>query len=381
MKPEAVFDNFILCNQDKNLDEMLAEMPGKTGICLLCAMNDKPILLLHGANIRLIVKRRLQQTAEDGKTRKANLRPLITKLYFKSSYSKFENQLDYFEAALKIYPNSWKNLFPKLSSWYLLLDRSGTVPIFKTVKKYEPAKGSHWGPFATKVNAERMLEAVTVIHKLCRCSSNLLNAPFANPCSYAQMDLCLRVCNGTTSFEMYNDTIDKAIKFLNEPVQVSIESIETQIREYSIQLEFEKAEKLHRIATECKKIAGKAYKWIGPMENFQIISFQPGPKFKADGRGKETGISPVIISSTGGITRLKPFPISKTDEKCRDILQKVRKCDIKPTESSLNHHQQYMLAWISQLISKSDKQQGVFIKASDYLSALKVSDIVKNHFE
>ncbi len=380
MNPDSVFDNVIICDQDIELDKMLAAMPGKPGICLLCAHGDKPILLLHGSNIRLIVKRRLEQTAEDGKTKKANLRPLITKLYFKNSYSKFETQLDYFDAAQKIYPASWKNLFPRLSSWYLLLDRSNTVPVFKTVKKYEPQKGPHWGPFATKVNAERMLEAVIVIHKLCRCAANLLTAPNATPCSYAQMDLCLRVCDGTTSIELYNNTIEKAIYFLNEPVQVSLESMEEQIRQYSIQLEFEKAEKMHRIASECKKIAGKAYKWIGPMQNFQIISFQPGPKFKAETRGKKTGISPVIISSTGGITRLEPFPVSLADEKCKDILQSIRSSSQKSDNTTLSHQQQYMLAWITQLISTSNKQQGIFVKVSDSLSALNITEQIKSHF-
>ena len=380
MNPGSVFDNEIICKQDTELDKMLAEMPGKPGVCLLTAAGDRPILLLNGNNIRLIAKRRLERNEEEGKTKKANLRPLITKIYFKNCFSKFETQLDYFEAALKIYPSSWQNLFPKLSSWYLLLDRSGAVPIFKTVKKYEPAKGNHWGPFATKSNAERMLEAITVIHKLCRCSNNLIYAPDATPCSYAQMDLCMKVCDGTTSFEDYEKLISKSISFLNEPIQISIDSIEEQIRELSIQLKFEEAEKLHRVATECKKIAGRAYKWIGPMENFRILSFQPGPKFKSEGKGKEPGICPVVISSAEGIKKLEPFAISETEAKSKMILESLSKSSDTEKELSISHETQYMLAWITQLISRSDKQQGVFVNTSETLSAQGLTETIKKHF-
>ncbi len=371
-----LFENYTETSPAQKLEELLAEIPGKPGVCLLAAHGDKPIVLLYGTNIKMLVKRRLLGTGPEEKSRKADLRPLLARIYYKISYSKFETQLDFFHTAKNIYPNSWQKLFPRLNSWFIYLDNTGDVPIFKVGDDFGDKPLRHWGPFTTKVSADRMLESLVVIHKLCRCNKNLSTAPESVPCSYSQMNLCTMVCNGTTSISDYCKIIDQAVEFMDNSVDDAITRITTEIKSLSAQLEFEKAEKLSRVLDECKKLSGRAYKWVGPMERFKVICFQPGPNFKLESQKvREPGIVPILITASG-IEKFSPVKLSERDKCCKELLEYASKCN-QLGEQVID---KYLLAWVCQLLNKSDKHKGLFIKIYDQSGIGELAEMVKEYF-
>ena len=371
-------DNQLHINKDDNLDEQLRNLPGKPGVCLLTASGDKPIILLSGTNLRMLVKRRLTNETEEGKSKKADLRPLVTKIYYKLSYNKFQTQLQYFFTAKEIYPDSWQKLFPKLNCFYLHLDSSGIVPTFKVTEHYNQKPGRYWGPFATKASADRMLESVIVIHKLCRCSRNLINIPNNIPCSYSQMNLCPLVCNGTMSVDEYLNLINSAVAFLDNPVKTEISRIKNDIQDCCKKLEFEKAEKLKRTLDECKKLTNKAYRWVGPMENFIIGCFQHGPKFLKDDnkKEKEQGIISITITPAK-IKTYEPKPLSEVLDLTENMLSDIQTLQ---SNNNSNNVDQYLLSWLCQLLNKSDNNKGLFIRLNSNLTSSELAGTITEHF-
>lgn len=371
---EILFDNKVSLSECESHYDQLKNIPAKPGVSLLTA-GDKPVLLLYGTNLRAIVTRRLDGPEPGQKSRKADLRPLITSIYYKLSYSRFQTQLDFFNSAKEIYPKSWQKLFPKLNAWFIYLDLSGYVPVLKVTDKFQNNQ-ELWGPFATKSNADRMLESLTVIFKLCRCTKNLQNSPNSTPCSYSQMNLCSMACNGSTRIEDYNQIILKAVDFLNYPVTNTIEKLKTEIKQLSANLEFEKAEKLSRLIDECKKVSGKAFRWVGPMSRFRIACFQVGPKIAVEGqKSSETGIIPFLILPNG-IIKMQAYPLSAREQCSRDILDMLQ----KDNHTEPFFIDQYLLAWVCQILYKSDKQKGLFLRLDKDSCADNIADEITAYF-
>ncbi len=371
---EILFDNKVSLSECESHYDQLKNIPAKPGVSLLTA-GDKPVLLLYGTNLRAIVTRRLDGPDPGQKSRKADLRPLITNIYYKLSYSRFQTQLDFFNSAKEIYPKSWQKLFPKLNAWFIYLDLSGYVPVLKVTDKFQNNQ-ELWGPFATKSNADRMLESLTVIFKLCRCTKNLQNSPNSTPCSYSQMNLCSMACNGSTRIEDYNQIILKAVDFLNYPVTNTIEKLKTEIKQLSANLEFEKAEKLSRLIDECKKVSGKAFRWVGPMSRFRIACFQVGPKIPVEGqKSSETGIIPFLILPNG-IIKMQAYPLSAREQCSRDILDMLQ----KDNHTEPFFIDQYLLAWVCQILYKSDKQKGLFLRLDKDSCADNIADEITAYF-
>ncbi|MBN2843627.1 MAG: hypothetical protein JXM68_11080, partial [Sedimentisphaerales bacterium] len=190
-----LFDNQIIVDNNTPLNELLEEIPGRPGVCMLATSDDKPILILYGTNLKLQVKRRLEPAESAEKSKKADLRPLVANIYYKMSYSKFITQLNYFNIVRSIYPTRWHKLFTRLNCWFITLDDNATVPVFKVTDKPSALMEKCWGPYATKASAERLMETTVIACGLCRNNKNLTQAPQARPCSYAQMKLCPVVCD------------------------------------------------------------------------------------------------------------------------------------------------------------------------------------------
>ncbi len=371
-----LFDNQITANNNTPLSELLETIPSRPGVCMLATSDDKPILILYGTNLKLQVKRRLEPADSTEKSKKADLRPLVANIYYKMSYSKFITQLDYFAIVRSIYPTRWHKLFPRLNCWFIVLDKNATVPVFKVTDKPSALSEKCWGPYATKTSAERLLETMVIVCGLCRNNKNLAQVPHATPCSYAQMKLCPVVCDGTMPLDDYNKLLENAGSFLSVTMTDNIERLEQQIKVHASQLEFELAEKLHRNLQLCRKMLNPVYKWSGPMNNYHIISFQPDQKIKIEGtKGKQPGIRPVIIRPEGAET-LPPFALNKSQDVCRELLTNI-KTEKADCYKNLDYH---LLAWLTQLLNRSDRQKGLFIPVNSRTTAAELTTLLEDYF-
>lgn len=382
MLPENLFDNLIEIDQARPLADSLTELPGRPGVCLMTTSDDRPVLVLYGMNLKLQVKRRLELSETGEKTKKADLRPLVAKVYYKMSYSKFVTQLDYFAIARAIYPQGWQKLFPRLNCWFITLDRQGNAPLFKLTDKLPENGEKSWGPFATKASADKLLETLIIVCRLCRDNKNLARAPQATPCSYAQMGLCPRVCDGTMSLADYELEIEKAIAFLDSPMPENIDRLNTEIQHYAGRLEFELAEKTHRSMQLCRKVTGQAYKWVGPMQNFLICSFQPDQNMKIEGqKGKQPGIKTILIRTTGP-QFLPTFPLNQAQDHCQNMLNDIFNPNppANPNQTPAENNN-YLLAWLTQLLNNTAQQKGIFIPLTKNTTAEQLAHLLYDHFK
>ncbi|MBI9018238.1 MAG: hypothetical protein JEZ07_13360 [Phycisphaerae bacterium] len=365
-----LFENYIEIKPDDDLATVTLAIPAGAGVCLFVADNDKPVVFIYAASLRNLARRRLDQQ----QARKADLRSIIVKIYFCSCFSQFETQLQYFKLARKIYPDSYTELMPRLDVWFLKLDNKKSVPSFSISRNYQ--NDCCWGPFPTKGPIGQLIEIVQQLFGLCRNPARLKS------CSYGQMGLCVGLCLDKISDDEYAKLFQKAIDFLNDNPQHNIEYINEHITQLSKELKFEQAGQMHQKLKALRKIYDMCY--VGPVEKFWIIAFQPGPKITIarneetkTARHKANSISTFIIGP-GVIEQLAPFTLNHADENCKAVLDHLNLCKLQQNVAKTDEQ---LLGWLTNQLHKNDSDKGLFVVADEDLNTKTLAEKVNDYFQ
>ncbi|MBN1763943.1 MAG: hypothetical protein JW860_01695 [Sedimentisphaerales bacterium] len=374
------FDGSVEIDAQADVGQVTLELPTCGGVCLFTAADNQPVQLLVGGNLRTLARRRLAEDAEDEKTRRTRIRSVVEKVWYRRCYSPFETHLVYFHIACAVYPDTYQELFPKLDAWLVQVDRDAAYPFFARTRQMQAGSHLYWGPFADGKSAGRCVELLQDIFDLCRCPEVLAFAPQGRPCSYAQMNRCVAVCNGTMSCETYREVIERAIDFLNHP-QRTIEKWENQMQDCSAALEFEKAQRLKALIDEAKKLLTPAFRWVAPLEEFLVLAFQPGPKIKIEGsKGRHPTVSPFLIGP-GRIHQIASFPLAQAAEGCKQLLDHIHLALFQESNQSLTPARHQLFAWSSHLLyRKIPRDKGVYVKYALDLTAGDLAQTVTGHF-
>ncbi|MCF7957337.1 MAG: hypothetical protein K9M57_02680 [Phycisphaerae bacterium] len=401
-----------------DLGEVTRALPGGPGVCLLGAADDRPVLLLFGANVRLLVRRRLAEDQAGAKSKRTALRPIVRKIWYRRCYSPFETKYHYFQIARAVYPDRFGEFFPRLDVWFLRVAPGDAYPCFSKVRRVEADGGRYWGPFFTGKSVDGYLEILQSVFKLCRCPQILAQAPHGKGCSYAQMGQCVPVCDGTVSAKQYKAVIGEVMGVLDGGWQLAVERMRHVMQSHSAALEFEKAQGVHRQMKEMEKLGGHAYRWVGAMEKFSVLAFERGPMVKVEpdensaaagevnnkkeagetndqteaGEGQETErvgkvkkrreatVIPFVIGP-GWVVQVEPMRLAGAVEGCRGVLDHLNLAWLQTGALSLDEEQEQLLAWVTHLLYKDKRKDGLFIRDDGDLTAERVAGQVVDYFD
>ena len=389
MYEQGLFDGCLLISPEADLISATADMPATAGVCLLSTADNQPVLLLYGANLRTLVRRRLRDDQTDQKTRRTRLRPIIERIWFRRTYSAFETQWAYFNIARTVYPDRFAEFFPRLDVWFISVDPDAEYPYFDKTNQLnlsDPLKSKdasqigfaplYWGPFSTKKSASQFLQTLQNLFNLCRCPHLLAQAPHAAGCSYAQMNRCAAVCNGSVSQVRYRQIIDETIDFLNHLVSDSLAALESKMKRSSADLQFEKAQRLKNKITQVQKLLAPAYRWVVPLEKFYVLAFETGPAVKLPRRRAALPTVTPFIISPGAVSQVESFPLTQAHEAAQTTLDHL---NLIQMQSLLPQTQ--LLAWTANYLYRKIRGQGLYLLAREKLNAPDLAQKIRQHFD
>ncbi len=370
------FDGCLLLPPQADLNQSTLDLPASPGVCLFSNDNNQPILLLYGANLRNLVRRRLSDEADDEKNKRTRLRPVTTRLWFRRTYSPFETHLNYFNISREVYPATYREFFPRLDTWFICLNRRNKYPFFARTSTVNPDEQmQYWGPLPTKKSADLCLEILQNIFNLCRCPHLLEKAPQVAACSYAQMNRCAAVCDGTVSRQDYLELIDQAAMLLNQPLQNSIVLFQEKMNQLSKNLQYEQAQQQKEKIELIKKLQSPAFRWFASLEKFSILAFLPGAKVK---NPKSRMLRPTITSfliTPSRISQIESLPLAQAQQAASNLLDHLHLAKMQSVPELLENHQIEMLAWTVHLLYKSDQQpRALFLRADENLDVLQLAE-------
>ena len=126
---------------------------------------------------------------------------------------------------------------------YLKIDLNQDWPRLYITRRLEEDGGRYFGPFASAKSVRQTLKVIKGIFPFRSCSKAITGtAP--RPCLDYYINRCLGPCIGAVSQQEYAEVIKQVILFLEGKQEMIVHELESQMKEASQSLDFEKAARL-----------------------------------------------------------------------------------------------------------------------------------------
>jgi excinuclease ABC subunit C len=155
---------------------------------------------------------------------------------------------------------AWDNRYPR---------------VYVTNRVTQRALAATYGPFLSRVTAERFLDDSLNFFELRRCTQELHPDPLFPGCVYSEMKMCLAPCFKGCSDERYAAEAEQVREYLASRGVVTIARMEKERDAASTALDFEKAARLHQQIQKMKTVAQQATPLVHPLLDLDAVIVQP----------------------------------------------------------------------------------------------------------
>ncbi len=195
------------------------------------------------------LRRRLQRLlgAVEGQSRKLNLRDRVRSVEWTPTGSDFEASFLLYEILRREFPQTYdKRLRLRFAPLIkLILDNPYPRATVTTRISRMKSNAQYYGPFPTRVAAEKFANDSLDLFKMRRCVDDLHPDPAFPGCIYSEMKMCLAPCFKGCSDDEYAAEVERVQQFFESGGQSLVREIERQRDEASTNLDFEGAAALH----------------------------------------------------------------------------------------------------------------------------------------
>ena len=185
-------------------DEILRTIPAEPGVFALCGARkeDAPYLTQTADLCRRM--RRLLDPPES-QSKRLNLREKVARIEYCVTGSTFESSLVLYQATAAQFGYTEARRRLKLHTPYFLrMTIENAFPrVYSTNKLSKRGLAQMYGPFPSRLAAERYCDAVLDLFKLRRCYEDLAPYPDHPGCVYGEMKKCIEPCKQACTSEEY----------------------------------------------------------------------------------------------------------------------------------------------------------------------------------
>ncbi len=261
--------------------ELFAAVPASAAVFLLRGEDEatEPYVS-KTSNLR----RRLQRLLglADGQTRKLNLRERVRWVEWTATGSDFEASFLLYQTLRHEFPKTYdKRLRLRFAPLVkLILDNPyprATVTTRISGLKSGGGKGNsqYFGPFATRVAAEKFANDALDLFKMRRCTFDLDPDPAFPGCIYSEMKMCLAPCFKGCTDDEYAAEVGRVQQFFESGGQSLVREIERQRDEASTNLDFEAAAAMHTRLEKVKAARAQLPDIVRRLDELNGVMVQP----------------------------------------------------------------------------------------------------------
>ncbi|MDQ2832625.1 MAG: excinuclease ABC subunit C [Acidobacteriota bacterium] len=256
-------------------DTILRSIPAQPGVFALHGAREQDTpYLTQTADLRRRMRRLLDPP--ESQSRRLNLREKVVRIEYSVTGSAFESSLTLYHAAASLfgYPEARRRL--KLHTPYFLrLTTENPHPrVYATNKLSRRGLAQMYGPFPSRLAAERYCDAVLDLFKLRRCHEDLHPSPEHPGCVYGEMNKCIAPCKQACTPEQYAEETAAVKKFFDTRGESMVIAIGLEREEASAGMRFEKAAALHAQWQKVKAAQSLADWIVRPVPRLHAIVVQ-----------------------------------------------------------------------------------------------------------
>ena len=255
--------------------ELFALAPASAAVFVLRGDEGSEPYVSKSSNLR----RRLQRLlgAVEGQSRKLNLRDRVRRVEWTAVRSDFEASFLLYKALRREFPKSYdKRLRLRFAPLIkLILDNPYPRATVTTRISGLRTNAHYYGPFPSRVAAEKFANDALDLFKMRRCVDDLHPDPAFPGCIYSEMKMCLAPCFKGCTDEEYAAEVERVQRFFQSGGQSLLREIEQQRDEASANLDFEGAATLHARLDKVKGAASQLPEIVRRLDDLNGLMIQP----------------------------------------------------------------------------------------------------------
>ena len=225
------------------------------------------------------LRRRLQRLlgAVEGQTRKLSLRDRVRTIEWTPVGSDFEASFLLYKTLRREFPKTYdKRLRLRFAPLIkLILDNPYPRATVTTRMSGMKSNARYYGPFPTRVAAEKFANDALDLFKMRRCVDELHPDPAFPGCIYSEMKMCLAPCFKGCTDEEYAAEVARVEQFFQTGGQSLLREIERQRDEASANLDFEGAAALHARLEKVKAATSQLPEIVRRLDELNGVLLQP----------------------------------------------------------------------------------------------------------
>jgi excinuclease ABC subunit C len=225
------------------LDAAIEQLPNQPAVFVLWPRDGEPYLSKTG----LLRRRLLRLLREREKpSRLLNLRHTVARIEYRLTGSAFESTVVHYEQARRLFAETYLDVIKLRMPPYVKIVLSNEFPRSHITTHLTRTAGLYFGPFRSRVSAERFEAQFLDLFQMRRCQEDLVPAPTHPGCIYGEMGMCLRPCQEVVGPGEYRAEVDRVLEFLRTDGRSVVEAIERSRDRLSEEMMFEEAARQHK---------------------------------------------------------------------------------------------------------------------------------------
>jgi excinuclease ABC subunit C len=253
--------------------ELFAAAPAGSAVFVLRGDEATEPYVSKTSNLR----RRLQRLLGPAEGRKLTLRDRVRTAEWTPTGSDFEASLAVYKVLRREFPASYEKRLRLRFAPLVKLILNNPYPRATITTRISGLKSNaaHYGPFPSRIAAEKFANDSLDLFKMRRCVDDLHPDPAFPGCIYSEMKMCLAPCFKGCTDQDYAAEVGRVQQYFESQGQSLVREIEHMRDEASANLDFEGAALLHTRLEKVKAAASQMPEIARNLENLNGVMIQP----------------------------------------------------------------------------------------------------------
>jgi excinuclease ABC subunit C len=255
--------------------EVFAAVPAGPAVFLLRG-NDPQAepYVSKTANLRRRLQRLLGPVAE--RTKKLNLRDRVLSIEYSPSGSDFESAFLLYRVLRETFPKTYQNRLRFRFAPFVKLHLENRYPRASVTTRLGRLNGPavYYGPFFSRVAAEKFMNDSLDIFKMRRCIEDLHPDPTFPGCIYSEMKMCLAPCFKGCADEEYALEVNRVQTFFDSGGDSLVRQLSHERDAASANLAFEEAATIHGKLEKLRPVVAQLPEIVQRLDRLSAVVIQ-----------------------------------------------------------------------------------------------------------
>ena len=255
--------------------EIFSAAPAQPAVFLLRGEENSEPYVSKTANLRRRLQRLLSVPEE--RTKRLNLRDRVRLIEYTPTGSDFESGFLLYQVLRHIFPRTYSARLRFRFAPMVKLHLENEYPRASITTRLgrKQGKSLYYGPFPSRVSAEKFANDSLDFFKMRRCVDDLHPDPAFPGCIYSEMKMCLAPCFKGCTDEAYREEVERVQAYLDTGGLSLERELSQQREEASNDLDFENAAALHARIEKLKPIIAQLPEMVRRTDQLSGLMVQP----------------------------------------------------------------------------------------------------------